>query len=104
VGLGEVYARYGTVAGAHSLYRGGSLANYDEQTHKAISALAREFDASAVTEVWEAPISTTWKGDPVWVHGGAAASNLLVKEDQLCLVIEFGCASVRDPSCDLVVN
>ena len=39
----------------------------------------------------------------MWVHGDVAASNLLVKEGQLSAVIDFGCAGVGDPSCDLVI-
>jgi aminoglycoside phosphotransferase (APT) family kinase protein len=39
----------------------------------------------------------------VWVHGDVAASNLLVTDGRLCAVIDFGCAGVGDPSCDLVI-
>jgi aminoglycoside phosphotransferase (APT) family kinase protein len=38
----------------------------------------------------------------VWVQD-AAESNLLVKDGRLNAVIDFGCAGVGDPSCDLVI-
>jgi Phosphotransferase enzyme family len=43
------------------------------------------------------------EGPPVWVHGDIAEGNLLVKDGQLCAVIDFGCAGIGDPSCDLVI-
>jgi len=39
----------------------------------------------------------------VWVHGDVAASNLLFSGGVLHAVIDFGCAAVGDPACDLVM-
>jgi aminoglycoside phosphotransferase (APT) family kinase protein len=39
----------------------------------------------------------------VWVHGDVAASNLLLAGGALHAVIDFGCAAVGDPACDLVM-
>ena len=38
----------------------------------------------------------------MWVHGDVAASNLIVAGGRLQAVIDFGCAAVGDPACDLV--
>jgi aminoglycoside phosphotransferase (APT) family kinase protein len=62
-----------------------------------------EIDTGAVTQVWDRALTTSWHGPPVWVHGDVAASNLLVSQGRLCAVIDFGCAGVGDPSCDLVI-
>jgi aminoglycoside phosphotransferase (APT) family kinase protein len=48
-------------------------------------------------------LETTWQARPVWVHGDIAATNLLVKGGALNAVIDFGCAGIGDPSCDLVI-
>jgi aminoglycoside phosphotransferase (APT) family kinase protein len=37
------------------------------------------------------------------VHGDVAASNLLLSGGALRAVIDFGCAAVGDPACDLVM-
>jgi aminoglycoside phosphotransferase (APT) family kinase protein len=37
------------------------------------------------------------------VHGDVFASNLLVAEGRLRAVIDFGCAAVGDPACDLAM-
>ena len=51
--------------------------------------------------VWEAAMTAEWKGPNVWIHGDVTGSNLLMSDDQLCGVIDFGCAAVGDPACDL---
>ena len=103
VALRGIDARDGPVAGTHNFHRGGSLAIYDAQTRQSITTLAGEIDVAAVTEVWDTALATSWQRAPVWIHGDVAASNLLVKEGQLGAVIDFGCAGVGDPSCDLVI-
>jgi aminoglycoside phosphotransferase (APT) family kinase protein len=101
--LRGIDARNGPAAGAHNFHRGGPLAVYDIETRKTIGALVDEIDVGAVTEVWDTALATLWQGPPVWVHGDVAETNLLVKEGRLNAVIDFGCAGVGDPSCDLVI-
>jgi aminoglycoside phosphotransferase (APT) family kinase protein len=103
VALRRIDARNGPVAGPHNFHRGGSLTVYDSETRWSISVLAGEIDVATVTEVWDAALATSWQGPPVWIHGDVAETNLLVKEGRLNGVIDFGCAGVGDPSCDLVI-
>jgi len=51
--------------------------------------------------VWDAALAAEWAGPDVWVHGDITGSNLLLRDDRLCAVIDFGCAAVGDPACDL---
>jgi aminoglycoside phosphotransferase (APT) family kinase protein len=44
-----------------------------------------------------------WKGAPVWIHGDLDARNVLVQDDRLSGVIDFGCLSIGDPACDVAV-
>ena len=103
VALRGIDASNGPAAGAHNFHRGGSLTVYDSEAREAIVRLADEIDAGAATEVWDRALATSWHRPPVWVHGDVAASNLLVNEGRLGAVIDFGCAGVGDPSCDLVI-
>ena len=93
----------GPTPGIHNFFRGGPVDTYDEQSRGSIRLLADEIDARAATEVWEAALASTWVGSPVWVHGDVGASNLLVAEGELRAVIDFGCAAIGDPACDLVM-
>lgn len=93
----------GPRAGQQNFHRGGALAVYDAETRKAISALKGKIDVDAATKLWDAALSTTWKGSPVWVHGDVSAGNLLVRERRLSAVIDFGQLGVGDPACDLAI-
>jgi aminoglycoside phosphotransferase (APT) family kinase protein len=93
----------GPPAGAHNFFRGGPLTTYDAETRATIEKLAGEVEVDAATEVWQAALNSTWYGAPVWVHGDVASGNLLIKNGQLCAVIDFGCLSIGDPACDLVM-
>ena len=101
--LYAIDASGGPPAGPHSFFRGGPLDTYDSQSREAIHLLESELDADAATEVWEAALASRWDRPPVWVHGDVSASNLLVTEGALRAVIDFGCAAVGDPACDLVM-
>ena len=93
----------GPPPGPHNFFRGGPLTVYDAETRQAIAALGGAVAAAAATSVWEAALRATWHGSPVWLHGDVAAGNLLVENGRLCAVIDFGCAGVGDPACDLGV-
>ena len=91
-------------AGPHNFLRGGPLAMYDAETRKAIKTLGNKIDSKIVTQMWDTALASTWQGPPVWVHGDIDPRNLLVKNGQLCAVIDFGSIAVGDPACDLVIS
>jgi len=102
-GLQSIGASTGPQPGLHSAYRGGPLAFYEAEARRAIVALQDLIDAETVTRVLDAALATRWGHPPVWFHGDVAANNLLVRAGRLCAVIDFGCAGVGDPACDLVI-
>ena len=93
----------GPTPGPHNFYRGGPLVTYDVETRRVISALSGAIDGAVATAVWEAALSATWHGLPVWLHGDLSAANLLVTAGRLSAVIDFGCSGVGDPACDLTI-
>jgi aminoglycoside phosphotransferase (APT) family kinase protein len=101
--LYAIDARNGPPAGKHSFFRGGPLDTYDAQSRESLRLLGGEIDRDAATEVWDAAVASPWDRSPVWVHGDVTASNLLVADGRLRGVIDFGCAAVGDPACDLVM-
>lgn len=104
VALWSVDARGGPAAGAHSFYRGGDLAVYDEETRAALATLGPQVDATAASAVWEEALAAGATHGPVWFHGDVAAGNLLVDDaGALSAVIDFGTSGVGDPACDLVI-
>jgi aminoglycoside phosphotransferase (APT) family kinase protein len=101
VALRSAPAAGGPPPGPHSFSRGGHVSVWDEQTRSTIDELADEIDAAGALEVWEAAIASTWPGPGVWAHGDVSGSNFLMTDDRLTGVIDFGCAAVGDPACDL---
>lgn len=93
----------GPPPGRHNFFRGGPLQTYDAETRDAIAALAGRIDRERVSRVWDAAIAATSRGSPVWFHGDVSAGNLLVRDQRLSAVIDFGTSGVGDPACDLVI-
>jgi len=91
----------GPPAGPHSFNRGGPVTAWDEQTRATIDQLVGQIDVEGAVAVWEAATTMAWRGPDVWVHGDVTGSNLLMRDDRLCGVIDFGCSAVGDPACDL---
>jgi aminoglycoside phosphotransferase (APT) family kinase protein len=91
----------GPPPGAHSFHRGGPVRVWDGQTRSAVDQLAGEIDVDGALAVWDAALAAEWPGPDVWVHGDVTGSNLLLEEDRLCGVLDFGCSAVGDPACDL---
>jgi aminoglycoside phosphotransferase (APT) family kinase protein len=94
----------GPPPGTSTFARGEPLALRDDATRTAIASLGDAVDAEAVTAAWEAALrAPEWEGVPVWLHGDLDARNVLVQDDRLSGVIDFGCLSIGDPACDVAV-
>jgi aminoglycoside phosphotransferase (APT) family kinase protein len=91
-------------AGGPPATRGVPLAERDAPTRAAIAELHGMLDTSAVTAAWEAALQApAWDGPPTWLHGDLTPVNLLVRQGQLCAIIDWGGVGVGDPACDGMV-
>ena len=102
--LHTIDTQSGPTPGPHNFFRGGSLATYDAQTREAVALLGSNIDSAAVLDIWSRACASSWQAPPVWTHGDISVGNLLVKNGQLCAVIDFGNLAVGDPACDLAMN
>ncbi len=90
-------------------YRGGRLADTDEEFHEWIAA-CRELpdlglDLDRALAVWEKALDaerSTEQGQR-WFHGDLFAENLLVRDGRLAAVLDFGGLAVGDGVVDLAV-
>jgi aminoglycoside phosphotransferase (APT) family kinase protein len=92
----------GPCPGPENFHRGGQLAAYSAETYGAIDRLQQRIDASSIATLWERALATIWPAHPVWVHGDISPGNL-VRDGELCAVIDFGQLAVGDPACDLAI-
>ncbi|GAA5021132.1 aminoglycoside phosphotransferase family protein [Kitasatospora paranensis] len=95
-----------TLPQAPQAHRGGPVASLDAETRSAIDTLRgipqEGVDCDAAAAVWEEALQAPgWDGPPVWLHADLMPGNLLVDGGRLSSVIDFGCAGVGDPACDL---
>lgn len=93
----------GPPPGPDNFHRGGSLQVYDAETRRAVSCLEAQIDAKAAMRLWDAALAVPHEGPPTWLHGDVSAGNLLAESGALVGVIDFGCAAVGDPACDLAL-
>ena len=83
---------------------GRPLADRDDETRAAIAEAGGVFDATAMTELWDAAVRAPgWDRPPVWFHGDFHTGNLLTVDGRLSAVIDFGGLGIGDPACDLTI-
>lgn len=95
-----------TLPGAPKAHRGGPIDLLDAPTRAALEELRgiheESLDWDAADATWREPLrAPAWDGQPVWLHADLMPGNLLVDGGGLASVIDFGCAGVGDPACDL---
>lgn len=84
--------------------RGLPLEAVDQETRRAMGELEGEVDLDQITLMWEAALQAPkWTGPPVWIHGDLSPHNLLIDENCLSAVIDFGSLGVGDPAVDLII-
>jgi aminoglycoside phosphotransferase (APT) family kinase protein len=107
--LQKIDSDKGPLSGEHNCYRGAHPSIYAQETKDALTQLKDFsfadliFDSDKANYVWEKAIKSSWNRKPVWIHGDFSTGNILVKENKLTAVIDFGCMGVGDPACDLVI-
>jgi aminoglycoside phosphotransferase (APT) family kinase protein len=101
--LQGVNATDGPLPGEHSALRGAPPSVWDADVQRALTLLEGRIDTRATRTVWDAALEAKFTGAPVWFHGDVAVGNLLVNDGRLSALIDFGCAGVGDPACDLVI-
>jgi aminoglycoside phosphotransferase (APT) family kinase protein len=94
---------------ALSWYRGGRLADMDDDFRAAVAACRSipglDLDLHRALETWRLALAAELTLQPVtsWYHGDLLAENLLVRDGRLAAVLDFGGLAVGDPAVDLIV-
>ncbi len=89
--------------------RGGSLAEFDAVTRRALDTTVALmaagrigpglFDPNAARDVWDAALEApAWDGPPVWLHRDLHCANLVASDGLLTGVLDFGGLVAGDPA------
>lgn len=89
--------------GQHNWWRGDHVSVYDKGAREQIAELAEIIEVRHALALWDKACETKWDKKLVWIHGDFAIGNMLVKNGKLTGIIDFGCAAIGDPACDLVI-
>jgi aminoglycoside phosphotransferase (APT) family kinase protein len=93
----------GPLCGRHSFFRGCHPSVYADEVQHALEVLGPTVDRAACEAVWSEAVRSAWPQGPVWFHGDLAAGNILIRDEAVSAIIDFGTCGVGDPACDLVI-
>lgn len=101
--LAALHRRAPVVAPANP-FRGGPLIDRDQAVQQRFDVLDEPSARDRLESLWnESLAAETFDGPPVWLHGDLHPQNLLISEDTLSGVIDFGDITSGDPATDLIV-
>lgn len=86
-------------------YRGIPLSQGAETTEQRFSVLDTKPDLQQrLRPLWnEALAATPWRGAPIWIHGDLHPANIIITDDKISSVIDFGDVTAGDPATDLLI-
>ncbi len=93
----------GPYAGKLSFFRGCHPSVYGEEVVQSLDILSDKTDAAQCLEIWQGAVTSIWTAEPVWFHGDVAAGNILVNDNAMIALIDFGTCGIGDPACDFVM-
>lgn len=83
--------------------RGCPLSEVDDAVRRAMAALGTDPAMDEIGHLWDESLGAAdWDVQEVWVHGDLLAGNLIIRDQRLHAVIDWGTLNVGDPACDLL--
>jgi aminoglycoside phosphotransferase (APT) family kinase protein len=111
VGTAAVLARFlralhqpAPVDAPRNPWRGVPLEARTAALHQHLQQLDGVVNRTAILGLWNRALSAPkWPGPALWIHGDLHPGNLLVSDDRLSAVVDFGDLTSGDPATDLSV-
>ncbi len=83
-------------------FRGVPLRSHETNFRRRLDDVGASVDRGRVLELWETSLAAApWTAPPQWIHGDPHTANLIVRDDALVGVIDFGDLCAGDPATDL---
>ncbi|MDR2808332.1 MAG: aminoglycoside phosphotransferase family protein [Spirochaetaceae bacterium] len=79
------------------------LLELDGITVEALNASREEIKYTKAVKIWEIIVNTPiWNNKTVWIHADLLKSNILIRNNHISAIIDFGSAGVGDPAFDII--
>ena len=101
--LQSIDSSNGPLAGDHNFFRGGNLKVYETMVLDSTEFLKEVLPKKDIENLWDLAVKSTYEGKPLWIHGDIACGNILIKENRINGIIDFGQLGIGDPACDYVM-
>ena len=83
--------------------RGDHVGVLDRAVRTNLPLLKPDYDIDELLTVWEGICDAPeYDGEAVWIHGDLHPGNLLVDDEKIVAIVDFGLSGVGDPACDLM--
>lgn len=86
-----------------NFHRGGPLEHYADEVTTALTHFSDPVEQQRCEAVFVQALVSGTSAAPCWLHGDLLPGNLLVEDDRLVGVIDWGLMAVGDPACDLMI-
>jgi len=103
VSFQQLDAATGPTPGQHNFYRGAEFSHYGNEALSLVEQQLQSKRREQAETITQCALQSQWQKKPVWVHGDISPGNLLIRDNKLVAVIDFGCLGVGDPACDLMI-
>jgi len=101
--LQRIDTKNAPIPGLHNYWRGEHTSVYECGALRYFEQLKNVIDSKKACVLWTKASSTKWLKPPVWIHGDLASGNILIENEKLAAVIDFGACAIGDPACDLSI-
>lgn len=79
------------------------LLDLNIMTMDALNNSKDEIDCKKAIKIWDSLLNTpVWDNKSVWIHADLLKSNVLIKDNHISGIIDFGSAGIGDPAFDII--
>jgi aminoglycoside phosphotransferase (APT) family kinase protein len=79
------------------------LADLNLTTIDALNNAKDAIEYKKAVSIWNYLVNTpVWDNKPVWIHGDLLKPNILIKNNRIAGIIDFGSAGIGDPAFDII--
>lgn len=92
------------ISNTDNFYRGNHISIYKNEFLIYLEKYKDYIDVNNVKKLFHRGLDSKWEKHVVFVHGDLMAGNILVENNRLKAIIDWGSIGIGDPACDLIIS